>query len=307
MHPDEVPWPSLATWAATTPISASPAWGHPSPDALGWLDRAGIRGQLDDLLDTVVVLQRAEWLQDGVYVGPRTTPDAWTDVIAACRALSHPVPPAILGAGRGPGVLGTDRRAFLHLPALFLASAKPAERRFAVGRLVGHVAAKQVSAVTLYALLADQGGLRRLATRALGPTLEIVLAPLSLGARVALSSAQRTHELVADRAGLLCADPDPAAAIDAAGRAMLRLALGTVPEGSPADYLDALEHAHSSGSPGRFAELWSAQPWLHKRLLALEAFVASDAWVAHGRTRRGAPLDDDALAARTTELLRVRS
>lgn len=307
MHPDEVPWPSLATWAANAAIPARPGWGHPGPDALAWLDRAGIRGQLDDLLDTVVVLQRAEWLQDGVYVGPRTTPDAWSDLVAACRALGHPVPPAILGAGRGPGVLGTDRRAFLHLPALFLATAKPAERRFGVGRLVGHVAAKHVSAITLYALLADQGGLRRLATRAIGPTLEIVLAPLSLGARVALSSAQRTHELVADRAGLLCADPDPAAAIDAAGRAMLRLALGTVPEGSPADYLDALEQAHASGSPGRFAELWSAQPWLHKRLLALEAFVASDAWVAQGRVRRGPPLDDDALAARTTELLRVRA
>lgn len=302
---DVVPWPSLASWAATAAAPARPPWGHPGPDPLAWIDRAGVRAQLDDLLDTVVVLQRAAWLQDGVYVGPRTTPDAWADLVACARTLAHPVPPAILG-GSTPVTLGTDRRAFVHLPALFLAGAKPAERRFLVGRLVGHVAARQVTATTAWALLADQGGLRRLATKALGPAVEIVLAPLSFGARVALSAAQRQAELVADRAGLLCADPDPDVAIDAAGRAMLRLALGTVPEGSPADYLDALERAHTVGSPGRFAELWSAQPWLHKRLLALEAFAASDAWVAQGRSRRrGPPLDDEALAARTRELLQV--
>ena len=65
--------------------------------------RGAIEGRdvllVEDIVDTVVALQRAEWLQDGVYVGPRTNHDAYRDVLHGARTLSVSVPPAILTSG----------------------------------------------------------------------------------------------------------------------------------------------------------------------------------------------------------------
>src|SRR5690606_3953853 len=168
------------------------------------------------------------------------------------------------------------------------------ERRFLLGRLCGHVKARQVTWGTLYALLVDHDGLRRVGRRTLGPALEVFLAPLSLGARVALSRWHRAAEITADRAGLIAAGD-----LETSRRALLRLALGVRPDLDPTDYLDALRSAHAQDSPGRWTELLSAQPWMHKRMQALELFTRSAAWAEASGQEVPDPLSRDELDRRT--------
>ncbi len=292
----EVPYPSLADFAATwrerRADELRPDWVHAVPTPLSVLDDAGLRAEVEALLDTVVAVQRAEWVQDGVYLGPRSLGESYRDLLDCARILGVAVPPAVVSAAsmRGQGVFGTDGRAFLHLSSFFLQGATSAERRFVIGRLCGHVAARHVTWVTCYMLLVDQGGLRQIARRALGPALEILLAPLSFGARLTLSHWHRAAELSADRAGFLCAGD-----LDAVRRGLLRMTLGVRTDLTPEDYLAQLEQLHEDGSPARWAELMSAQPWTHKRMQALEDFVAF----------QGNRIDREELDRRTARLLTV--
>ncbi|MEZ4238524.1 MAG: hypothetical protein R3F59_20695 [Myxococcota bacterium] len=50
------------------------------------LDAVGMRDRLEDVLDTVVALQRAEWLHDGVYAGPGAMTGVYRDVLHAARS-----------------------------------------------------------------------------------------------------------------------------------------------------------------------------------------------------------------------------
>ena len=310
------PYPSLAEFAHTwSPRGAEhrPSWAHPtasgapSPPPPNFVEAFHLREQLEDLLDTIVALQRAEWTVDGVYAGPRSHADAWRDLLDCARTLRIAVPPAIVSgiSGRSQGVYGSDPRAFLHLSSFFLSGADAGERRFVAGRLCGHIALNQVTGMTAYALLVDQGGLRQVARKALGPALEVLLAPLSLGARIALSRWHREAEMIADRAGLLCADPDSRKALDAAGNAMLRMQLGTRPDVTPEDYLAQRKAAQGDGSPGSWAEVLQTAPWMHKRMRALELFARSDAWTSAGRARVGEPLAAEALDREVDALLQV--
>lgn len=298
------PYPSLADFAATW-SSREP--GHQADFAVGEsvlpplpqpvLDR------LEEVLDTIVALQRAEWLEDGVYVGPRAMGEVYRAVLEASRQLEVALPPAI--AARVPltamGTYGTDSRAFLLLSTFFVKPASDAEVRFMVGRQVGHLAAGQVTGRSIYALMVDHNGVRKLARRAVGPTLEVVLAPLSMGLRVALSRWHRLAELTADRAGLLVVDD-----LEAARTALLRAGLGTSPEVSAEDYVHQ-RHAHADGGPARWAELLSDRPWLHKRLQALELWSRSERFATLGGTPPdGADLlDDEALDREVRGLLGV--
>lgn len=296
----EAPYISLAEFAASQPHrrdEAPPAWVHaPGSFTPPGLDR------LEDLLDTVVALQRAEWLQDGVYVGPRAMATVYRDLLDTSRTLGIGVPPAVV-AGVGPGTqgaFGTDDRPFLLLSSFFLQGAPAAERRFLVGRLCGHIRARHVTWGTLYALLVDQDGLMKIGRRTVGPALEVLLAPLSLGARLALSRWHRAAEITADRAGLVaCGD------IDAARRALLRMALGVRPEVDPADYLDTLKGTRADDSPGKWAELLASQPFMHKRMQALELFARSVPWADLGGVVVGEVLTADELSRRTDDLLAV--
>lgn len=297
------PYPSLAdfaaTWHDTTP--GPPPWVHPVDLSLGSLDVLGLRGRLEDVLDTVVALQRSEWLQEGVFVGPRALPDVYRDVLHAARTLKVAVPPAIVSSQAYQGALGTDARAYLHLSSIFTTTASVGERRFAVGRLVGHMAARQVTLATLYALLVDHGGLRKVARQGLGPTLEFVLAPVSVGVRLGLSRWHRAAEVSADRAGLLCCG-----STDDAGVALLRMSLGVRPQLTPDDYLEQLRTVREDTSPGRWAEILSTRPWLPKRIRALDLFRRSELWVAlGGDPTDGELLSDAELRRRTDLLLRV--
>jgi Zn-dependent protease with chaperone function len=291
----EVPYPSLADFASTwreRREEARPDWVHPVAAPLAVLDDAGLRAEVEALLDTIVAVQRAEWVQDGIYLGPRSMPDAYRDLLDVSRTLGVPVPPAVVtpASMRGQNVFGTDGRAFLHLSSFYLQGAKPEERRFVIGRLCGHIAATHVTWLTCYALLVDQGGLRQIARKALGPALEIFLAPISFGAKLALSHWHRAAELTADRAGYLCAGDR-----DAVRKAMLRMALGVRSDITPDDYLAQLKHLQEDGSPARWAEMLSAQPWMHKRMEALDDFVA---W-------KDGKIDRDELDRRTAMRLTV--
>jgi hypothetical protein len=309
----DVPYPSLADFAETWSARAADApvpWAHPAGAPLAVLEALGLRPQLEDVLDTVVALQRADWLQDGVYVSPRAMGPTFRDLLEDARTLQITVPPAVVSGCplKAQGVFGTDPRAFLHLSSFFLQGASSGERRFLAGRFCGHIAARQVTWTTCYALLVDQGGLRQVARHALGPALEILLAPMSLGARMALSHWHRAAEVTADRAGLLCASaPDGGeAGIEAAGRALLRISLGVRPEVSTEDYLEQLEGVHADASPGRWTELLATQPFLHKRLRALELFARSTPWVEAGREPvGGAMLSSADLDRQTHQLLAV--
>lgn len=298
------PYPSLADFAETW---SDREVGQPAAFAVGdgMLPPlpAPVLDRLEEVLDTIVALQRAEWLEDGVYVGPRAMPDVYRAVLDASRRLEVALPPAIVGRVTLPsmGTYGTDSRVFLLLSTFFVKPASDAEIRFMVGRQVGHMAAGQVTGRSIYALMVDHNGVRKLARRAVGPTLEVVLAPLSMGLRVALSRWHRLAELTADRAGLLVVDD-----LEAARTALLRAGLGTSPEVSAEDYVHQSRKARDSG-PARWAELLSDRPWLHKRLEALEMWARSERFVALGGTptEGAALLDDEALAREVRGLLGV--
>jgi len=196
----------------------------------------------------------------------------YRDVLEAARALRVSVPPAVLTSGvmKTQRATGTDARPILVLSSYFFQSATEGERRFITGRLCGHIALQQVTALNTYALVADHRGLRATAKTAVGPLLAVVLAPIGLGVKLVLSRWHRAAELSADRAGLLCCG-----SLEAAQDAMLRADLAGRPQMSAREYLDQIRSANADSSPGRWAELLASQPWMHKRMQALDAFARS--------------------------------
>jgi hypothetical protein len=267
------PYPSLVDFARSwgdAPSGQSPAFVLDPPPA-PWPRAATDR--VEEVVDTIVALQRAAWLQDGVYAGPRAMPEVWRATLDGARVLRVPVPPVIVAkvSHEAQGAWGTDGRAFLLLSSFFVSGAPEAEVRYAVARLLGHLAARQVTSRSIYAWIADHEGVRRLARQALGPLPDIVLGPLSLGVRLPLSGWHRQGELVADRAGLV-ACPDLAIA----RRCLMRWSLGVEPTVSPEDYLS------SSGDdgPSRWVEWVSDRPFLPRRLRALELWSRSARFAA---------------------------
>ena len=278
-----------------------PAWVHPHAAAPNFMEQLGLRHRLEDVLDTIVALQRGERLHDGVYAGPDSMVTVYRDVLHAARTLHIAVPPAILAAipMRSQGCFGTDGRAYLSLSTWFFTEhAAVEERTFMTGRLCGHIAARQVTVNTVFTLLADQGGLRQMARRTLGPVLDVILAPLSMGMRLALSRWHRAAVVTGDRAGLLvCRD------VEKAGTALLRIALGKRPEIDVATYLhQRTTHGHG---PGKWTELWSAEPWTHKRIRAMELFAQSEVYARLTGEPVENPLSTDELNRQTTKLLGV--
>lgn len=300
----DTPYVSLRDFASTFHEGGGelPPWVLPDAAAPQVLDTLGFRSRVEDVLDTVVALQRAEWLHDGVYAGPSAMPSVYRDVLHAARTLKVAVPPAILaGAGlKAQGAFGTDGRAFLYLSTFFFDAASDGERKFMAGRLCGHIAARQVTASTLYALLVDHNGLRSLGRKAVGPVLEVVLAPLSVGVRLALSRWHRAAEITADRAGLLCSE-----SLESSGRALLRQTLGRTPDVGVAAYLDQLRVSRGGSNPGKWTELLADQPFTHKRVEALALFARSAMYAE----LTGAPVEDplpkDELDKATSRLLGV--
>jgi hypothetical protein len=300
------PTTSLADFAASFGSQSDelPAWMHPGSASPLPEAGLGLRTRLEDVLDTVVALQRAEWLQDGVFVGPSAMPDVYRDVLSCARTLKIAIPPAIVGGNalKTQAAYGTDSRAFLHLSHYFFQTAGHHERRFVAGRLCGHIAARQVTAATLYALLVDDSGLRKIARKSLGPLLEMVLAPISLGVRIALARWHRAADISADRAGMICAGR-----MEGAGTALLRISLGLNPTIAPEAYLEQLKTQRSHSSPGRWTELLSANPWMHKRIQALDLFSRSELWVElTGAHVEGPLLKREELDRQTSALLGVR-
>lgn len=294
---------SLADFASTfhTGGDEAPAWVQPTggPRILASL---GLGDRIEDVLDTVVALQKAEWLHAGVYAGPSAMPVVYRDILHCARELRIAVPPAIVAGSplRSQGCFGTDDRAFLYLSTFFFDPAPAAERRFLAGQFCGHIAARQVTTSTLYTLFVDQDGLRAIARRGVGPLLEIVLGPLSLGVRLALSRWHRAAEITADRAGLLCCRD-----LEGAGRALLRMSLGRSPDMDVATYLATLKASRGEAAPGRWTELLQATPFTHKRLEALALFAGSTLWAELTGEHVTNPIPTDELVARTSRLLGV--
>lgn len=292
-----------ASWAGRARRSPSFALGAGPP--LDLIERLGLGAHLDDLLDTIVALQRAEWLQDGVFLSRAALPDVFADLAHCAHTLGAATPPTVVGPcpPSEQGCFGSDRHPYVRASSLLLTTTTSPQRRFTLGREVGHIAAGQVSWSTLYALLVDQGGVRRVARQALGPALELFLAPISVGTRVALSAWHRAAELSADRAGLLCAGD-----LTAAQEALLRNVLGVDAEVDVARYVAQATHTDAAEAPSRWAEALASQPWTHKRLRALELFARSELWVTAGHDPVGDELLSHAeLDERTRELLRVLS
>ncbi len=278
-----------------------PAWVHPAAATPTFLEQRALRSRLEDVLDTVVALQRAERLHDGVFAGPDSMAGVYRDVLHAARALHVAVPPAILAAipMKSQGCFGTDGRAYLSLSTFyFTESAAEAGRLFMAGRLCGHIASRQVTANTVYSLLAGQSGIRQIARRSLGPLLDVVLAPLSLGFRLALSRWHRAAVITSDRAGMLvCRD------LHAASTSLMRMSLGRSPDVDVETYLQ--QHRSDASSPGRWTELLAAEPWMHKRIRAMELFSQSALYAELTGEAVDAPLSLDELNDRTTKLLGV--
>ncbi len=293
---------SLEDFASTFGVGgdATAPWVHPHARTPEMIERTGLRYRLEDVLDTVVALQRANRLQDGIYASPHAMPHVYRSVLTAARTLHIAVPPAIL-AGTGSkmqGCFGTDGRAFLYLSTFFFDSAEEGERLFMAGRLCGYIAAKLVTANTMYSLIADNGGIRTLVPRGLRPVLDVVLSPLSLGVKIALSRWQRACEISVDRAGLVVNQD-----IEMAARALMRQTLGRKPQIDKDTYLD--QHRDSDTSPGRWAELLSGAPWAYKRIRAMELFAQSKLYADLTGQPVDDPLSTEELDQRTTQILGV--
>lgn len=288
-----------ATWRDRT---ERPEWAPPDSESPLPLDHLGLRSRIEDVVDTVVALQRAEWLHDGVYLGPRANPEIYRDVMHCARVLKVSVPPAITTAGvmRNQRAAGTDARPFLILSSFFFRAADKAERRFIAGRVVGHVALQQVTTMSVYALLVDSEGVRKVARKAVGPLLEVVLAPLGLGMRLALSRWHRAAEMAADRAGLLCCRD-----LDASRMALLRIALAVTPDVDPEAYLEQLRNTADDTSPGRWTELLQDEPWMHKRMMHLELFAKSQLYAQLTGDPEPTGISRDDLEQGTRDLLGV--
>ncbi|MFT6160318.1 MAG: hypothetical protein ACJA00_002911, partial [Myxococcota bacterium] len=145
-------WTPFAQFVERTPRGAAQAdWQHPvsRPNSAMTL-RAGV----EEVVDTVTALQRAEWLEDGVYVGANAFADTYETLVECARHLGVAVPPAVISPipARKQRILGTDSKPFLHLSSFFLRTAPVAERRFALGRLLGPIATRRVTADSVYAL-----------------------------------------------------------------------------------------------------------------------------------------------------------
>ena len=72
------PYVSLVDFAQTFEVGHDtlPAWVHHGDASVPQvLEQVGLRRRVEDVLDTVVALQRAEWLADGVYAGPSAMPE----------------------------------------------------------------------------------------------------------------------------------------------------------------------------------------------------------------------------------------
>lgn len=295
--------PDLATWAASRRAPALP-WLHPGGDALPAL----MAPSAELLVEGVVAVLRAQWLEDGVRVDPIGTPALHADLQRAAAALGVPAPLAVLApvAAQATDAFGTDGRPHLLLSSFFFAGADPSTERphsaFALGRALGPIAARSLTASTLYKLLVDEQGLRRVAQGALGARLDLLLAPVAAAGRVTLAAAHRVSELNADRCGAWC-EGDAERAADA----LVHLALGVRTASPEGGWLQAASaHAHAS-APSRWAEAWSGRPWLPKRLRALALFARSEPWIAAGHPPSpGAPMSAEALATETDALLRVR-
>lgn len=296
-------WTSLAEFAARfdAPPGERPAWVLPEAREVP-LESLGLRGRVEDVLDTVTALQRAEWLQDGVYVGPSVLPAVYRDALAAARRMAVAVPPVIVCgvSARAQGATGTDGRAFVALSSLWIEGATDGERAFVLGRACGEIAARQVTADSLYAVLVDGDGLRAIARRAVGPLLEVALAPIGLAARVALSRWHRAAEMSADRAGLLVCG-----SVEAAASSLLRASLSTRPGFGVDAWLAQLRAASRDAAPGRWAELLQAEPWAHKRIAALDIFARSERYHRLQGTTGTDLVSDADLDKRTAALLAV--
>jgi len=276
-----------------------PAWVHPYART-EIIDQLRIRYRLEEILDTVVAWQRAERLQDGIYAGPTTMAHVYRPVLTAARALHVAVPPAILAGTmmKSQGCFGTDGRAFLYLSTWFFDSASEAERLFVAGRLCGYIAARLVTANTVYAIIVDNGGVRSIVPAGLRSVLNLVLTPLSLLARIGLSRWQRASEISVDRAGLVvCQD------LEAASFALMRQTLGHKPKIDRETYVEQARSRESS--PGRFAELLAGAPWAHKRIRALELFARSQTYADLTGQAVEDPISTEELNQRTTQILGV--
>lgn len=283
-------YPSLASFVARRPragAAAPPAWAHPGSGPPALLERPAVRDRVDPILDALLVAARDTWRDEGARVGPRTFPDAWSDLLLVCRRLDADVPPAValaLAEGRA-AVVGTDERPWLQLPGAWLHTAPPAERRVVLARLVAQIRTRQITARTLHALGAPEVGLHRLAGRALGPALDAAAAPLTWTLQGVLGAWSRRAELTADR-GAVVGSRDP----DAVRAWLVRSTVGVdVP-------VDPEIPSASEGSAFRTV------PFLRVRLEALRLFLDSEAW-ARCQDQPGGRLSDGALAERTAALL----
>jgi hypothetical protein len=296
------PYPSLVDWIATHARDQEPTpprWAHRSSPA-GWAVPPRVRARLEAAIEAVSEVQRAEWLTSGVWLGPRTFPDLYDDLLHACRTLQAPIPSAIVGpaSSRGQLVGGTDAHPTLYLSGFFHQHAARAERRFVLGRLVGQIADRQVSWRTLYNLTGPDAELRSLAARALGPASTLLLEPAGLVLRASLARWVQRAELSADRAGLLCCE-DP----DAAASALFRQALLTRHAVRAEDAIAEARRSTKGHGAAKWAELLTDEPALYKRLLALDLFTRSACWLGDEALQLGTPLDDVQLAEAVDALL----
>jgi len=133
---------------------------------------------------------------------------------------------------------------------------------FILGRQMGHVKSDHLLYLSLLDLL--KTGVK--AIPMVGATLFSVLS-------FALLNWQRSSELTADRAGLLCCQ-----SIRTATRALTKIALGSKTLFDKIDFDEFLRQHTQMGRNGKWGEYMQVNPFILTRIRELQAFVESSDW-----------------------------
>lgn len=219
--------------------------------------------------------QKNELLGTSVKLSRRQFPQLHDLVVECSEILDIPVPTVYISQSPvlNAGTYGTNQESFIILTTSIVNSMSPDELKFVIGHECGHI---QNSHVVYHT-----------AARFLSSGVGVYVKYASLPASMALNAWSRRGEITCDRAGMVCVKD-----VDAATRAMLKLALGE----ALTESVDLDEYMKQLGDLkqgwGRFQEMLSSHPYLPKRVEALRLFAQSSYFHALKGEKGGRPLDE---------------
>jgi Zn-dependent protease with chaperone function len=205
--------------------------------------------------------RKSDMLGSAVRVGPRQFPRLNELVTECAQELHIPTPTTYVTQNFEAiraGTYGTETDAFIVLNAGMADRLSDTELRFVIGRECGRIQNSHVTYRTALHFLTHMSSV----------FVRWIVTPAS----IALMGWSRRGEITCDRAGLVCAKD-----LKVATSAMIKLAVGSqaMVDGVNLDtYLDQLGEIRQG--IGRLSEYFQSNPYLPKRLKALQIFAESE-------------------------------